>query len=146
MNNIYVGKVLGVSKDFDKNEFVIDMQIPDFIDSVKAFPMFMIDEPKKGDEVIAFNMNPNLNNVFIYLPMRKFKEGSPFNGFRYNGFNLEVHSDGKVNISNQHESLYKLLLDFIKILVKVKITGKTFDPKSIANLNRLAIRFSKLLK
>lgn len=146
----YLGRVREVlnNKEYKKDEWVIKVDIPEINEDMIAFPLYHLDEPVKDDEVLLFNMNPNLDNVFLYIPLKKFKDGShPFTGFRDKGTKVEIHSDGKISISNEKDSLYDVIKSLILAILSMKtVGGEVLDIGTRVLLNNAASKLERLMR
>lgn len=148
-NLIYLGRVreLVNNKDYKKDEWVVKVDIPEINENLLAFPLYHTDAPVVDDEVVLFNMNPNLDNVFLYLPLKKFNGENPFNGFRSNGTKVEIHPDGKVSISNEKDSLYDVIKSLIQAVVSLKtVGGEVLDIRTRVLLNNAASKLERLMR
>ena len=139
-----------ISKIVDIDKYIIECTNDNLVLSNVCYPIIYLDEPKLDDEVLLFNLNPLLNNSFLYIPMKY----TSFNGWRYSGNSVELVKGGgvrvksakKVNISNDNTSLLKVLLEIIKMYMKTKtIDGKVLDPSSISDANNVIKEITKLL-
>jgi hypothetical protein len=73
MSDIIIGRIKSREvNSFKKEEYVVRVDIPEVNENVIAFPLSHLDEPQIDDEVILFSMNPSLNNVYLYYPLKKF--------------------------------------------------------------------------
>jgi hypothetical protein len=148
MSDIIIGRIKSREvNSFKKEEYVVRVDIPEVNENVIAFPLSHLDEPQIDDEVILFSMNPSLNNVYLYYPIKKFNGSNPFTGFRYNGATFEIHNDGKFTIKNQNSDLLDSVKDLITAIMDLKtMKGDIVSPQSRMKLNKVGSKFNKLLR
>lgn len=83
----YIGTIVEV---IDKMFYTIKVDVPGFGLGLKAFPVRSeVDEPKIGDLVVLYNLDPIFNSYLLY---QKLKENN-FVGIRSNGKMVDITED-----------------------------------------------------
>ena len=149
----YIGTITGV---VDKSRYVIEVNVPDVYEKVKAYPLLFLDEPRPGKEVFLFEFGKDL---FVYLPIRtkeddvKWVHGDNMIKMKDDGLDIisrkkvNVYSKGKVSIANQKVSLLDVLLEMMTTYMStVTVQGGPLDPSSMKNAKRSVETIKKLLE